>query len=95
MIFFITLAAAKNVSQINTKNSSSSASLGASFGLGTGSFGGFNGGVGANKSKENEDRNTHTESVISASGTTTLKSGNDTNITGSHRLSSQRRKSSG
>ncbi|WP_218130682.1 hypothetical protein, partial [Sporomusa acidovorans] len=32
-----------------------SALLGASFGLGTGSFGGFNGGVGANKSKENED----------------------------------------
>ncbi|XFO74357.1 hypothetical protein SPACI_044670 [Sporomusa acidovorans DSM 3132] len=60
-----------------------SALLGASFGLGTGSFGGFNGGVGANKSKENEDSNTHTESVISASGTTTLKSGNDTNIIGS------------
>ncbi|WP_373657777.1 hemagglutinin repeat-containing protein [Sporomusa acidovorans] len=45
MIFFIALAAAKsltiesaqNVSQTNTKNSSSSASLGTSFGLGTGS----------------------------------------------------------
>ncbi|SDF84506.1 hemagglutinin repeat-containing protein, partial [Sporomusa acidovorans] len=79
----LTIESAQNVSQTNTKNSSSSASLGASFGLGTGSLGGFNGGVGANKSKENEDSNTHTESVISASGTTTLKSGNDTNITGS------------
>nr|OZC23773.1 filamentous hemagglutinin [Sporomusa acidovorans DSM 3132] len=79
----LTIESAQNVSQTNTKNSSSSASLGASFGLGTGSLVGFNGGVGANKSKENEDSNTHTESVISASGTTTLKSGNDTNITGS------------
>ncbi|SDF86786.1 hemagglutinin repeat-containing protein, partial [Sporomusa acidovorans] len=78
----INIESAQNKQQTRTNTKSSSSSIGASFGL-SGSFGGFTGGTGSNKGKENEDINTHTESVINAGGTTTLKSGNDTNIIGS------------
>ncbi len=78
----LNIGSAQNVSQTNTKTSSSSASLGASFGL-SGAFNGITGSVGASKGKENQSTTTNAESVINAGGTATLKSGDDTNITGS------------
>ena len=78
----INIEADQNKQQTNTKTNSSSSSIGASFGL-SGSFGGFTGSASSSKGKEKEDISTHAESVINASGTTTLKSGNDTNIIGS------------
>nr|WP_232035792.1 hemagglutinin repeat-containing protein [Methylomusa anaerophila] len=74
--------AAQNQQQIDGKTSSSSWSLGASFGLG-GNFTGLTGGFGSGHGTENGNTVTHTGSVIDAAGTVTLKSGNDTNIIGS------------
>jgi filamentous hemagglutinin len=81
----ITLDAAKNINidgadnkQQTTSNSSSSSwSMGGT--IGTGFFGNVSSGSG----KENENATTNTGSVINANGTLTLKSGDDTNITGS------------
>ncbi len=81
----ITLDAAKNINiegadnkQQTTSNSSSSSwSVGGM--IGTGYFGNVSSGNG----KENENATTNTGSVINANGTLTLKSGDDTNITGS------------
>ncbi|WP_434133313.1 hemagglutinin repeat-containing protein [Sporomusa sphaeroides] len=78
----LNIGSAQNVSLTDTKTSSSSASLGASFGL-SGAFNGITGSVGASKGKENQSTTTNTESVINAGGIATLKSGDDTNITGS------------
>jgi filamentous hemagglutinin len=72
----------KNVTQIDNKTSSSSSSIGASIGLTTGALNAI-GGVSTSKGTENQAATTHTESVITASGTATLKSGDDTNIIGS------------
>ncbi|BBB91916.1 hemagglutinin repeat-containing protein [Methylomusa anaerophila] len=78
----INLDAAQNQQQIDGKTSSSSWSLGASFGL-DGNFTGLTGGFGSGRGTENGNTVTHTGSVIDAAGTVTLKSGNDTNIIGS------------
>ncbi|SMD03908.1 Haemagluttinin repeat-containing protein [Sporomusa malonica] len=78
----INIESAQNKEQSNSKTNSSSSSIGASFGL-AGSFGGFTGSANSSKGKENVTISTNTESVINASGTATLKSGNDTNIIGS------------
>ncbi|XFO73555.1 hypothetical protein SPACI_036620 [Sporomusa acidovorans DSM 3132] len=67
----------------DTKTSSSSAAIGASFGLSTGSFGGLTGSANSGKGKETQSATTNTESQLNASGTVKLKSGNDTNISGS------------
>ncbi|WP_371366993.1 Toxin CdiA [Sporomusa rhizae] len=79
----LNIESAQNKMESSTKTSSSSASIGASFGLGTGAFNGFTGSFNSSKGKENESSTTNTESVVNASGTATLKSGNDTNIIGS------------
>ncbi|WP_371363476.1 tRNA nuclease CdiA [Sporomusa rhizae] len=79
----LNIESAQNVSNTDTKTSSSSASVGATFGLGSGSFGGFNAGFNSSKGKENQASITNTESVVNVSGTVSLKSGNDTNIIGS------------
>ncbi|BBB90442.1 hemagglutinin repeat-containing protein [Methylomusa anaerophila] len=78
----LNLDAAQNQQQIDGKTSSSSWSLGASFGL-DGNFTGLTGGFGSGHGTENGNTVTHTGSVIDAAGTVTLKSGNDTNIIGS------------
>lgn len=78
----INIESAQNKEQSDSKTSSSSASIGASFGV-TGSFGGFTGSASSSKGKESEEIGTYTESVLNASGTAALKSGNDTNIIGS------------
>ncbi|BBB90438.1 hemagglutinin repeat-containing protein [Methylomusa anaerophila] len=73
----INLDAAQNQQQIDGKTSSSSWSLGGTIGVG------YSGSFGSSSGKENGNAVTHTGSVIDASGTVNLKSGNDTNITGS------------
>ncbi|WP_371363480.1 tRNA nuclease CdiA-2 [Sporomusa rhizae] len=78
----LNIESAQNKMESNTKTKSSSASIGASFGI-SGSFGGFDGSFNSSKGKENENSTTNTESVLNASGTLNLKSGNDTNIIGS------------
>ncbi|BBB90445.1 hemagglutinin repeat-containing protein [Methylomusa anaerophila] len=78
----LNIDAAQNQQQIDGKTSSSSWSLGASFGL-DGNFTGLTGGFGSGHGTENGNTVTHTGSVIDAAGTVTLKSGNDTNIIGS------------
>ncbi|BBB90463.1 hemagglutinin repeat-containing protein [Methylomusa anaerophila] len=76
----IDMDAAQNIQQIGGKTSSSSWSLGASFGLPRGNFMGLTGGFGSGNGTENGNLVTHTGTVIDASGTVTLNSGNDTNI---------------
>jgi filamentous hemagglutinin len=73
----INIDGADNKEQTTSNTSSSSWSVGGT--IGTGFFGNVNSGSG----KENENATTNTGSVINASDTLTLKSGNDTNITGS------------
>ncbi|WP_371363487.1 tRNA nuclease CdiA-2 [Sporomusa rhizae] len=79
----LNIESAQNVSKTDAKTNSSSASVGATIGLGSGSFTGFNAGVNSTKGKENQASVTNAESVVNASGTVNLKSGNDTNIIGS------------
>ncbi|SDF57565.1 hemagglutinin repeat-containing protein, partial [Sporomusa acidovorans] len=79
----INIESAQNKMDSDTKTSSSSAAIGASFGLSTGSFGGLTGSANSGKGKENQSATTNTESQLNASGTVKLKSGNDTNISGS------------
>ncbi|SDF57329.1 hemagglutinin repeat-containing protein [Sporomusa acidovorans] len=79
----INIESAQNKMDSDTKTSSSSAAISASFGLSTGSFGGLTGSANSGKGKENQSATTNTESQLNASGTATLKSGNDTNIIGS------------
>ncbi|BBB90465.1 two-partner secretion domain-containing protein [Methylomusa anaerophila] len=73
----INLDAAQNQQQIDGKTSSSSWSLGGTIGVG------YSGSFGSSSGKEKGNAVTNTGSVIDASGTVNLKSGNDTNITGS------------
>jgi filamentous hemagglutinin len=73
----INIESAENKMQTDTNTSSSSWSIGGT--IGTGYFANASKG----SSSENENAITNTGSVINASGTLTLNSGNDTNIIGS------------
>ncbi len=79
----INIESAENKLQTANNTSTSSASIGASFGLTTGAFGGLSGSFNTSKSHENEKSTTNAESIIDADGTLTMNSGNDTNIIGS------------
>jgi filamentous hemagglutinin len=79
----INIESAENKLQTTNNTSSSSASIGTSFGLTTGTFGGVSGNFQSSKSNENENVITNAGTSINASGTLTLNSGKDTNITGS------------
>ncbi|CUH97800.1 hypothetical protein P22_3946 [Propionispora sp. 2/2-37] len=79
----VNIGAAQNIEQNTSKTNSSSWSLGASFGLGTGSFMGVNGSAQSGKSNENGTTVTNTGSNINASDTLTIHSGGDTNLIGS------------
>ena len=73
----LNIDAAENKQQSTTNTSSSSWSLGGTIGSG------FFGNVSKGSGKENENATTNTGSVIDAKNTLTIKSGADTNITGS------------
>jgi filamentous hemagglutinin len=75
----ITIESAENKQQIDSKTSSSSVSVGTSFGTSVSYFGNSSKGSG----KEHENATTNTGSTLDASGTLTLKSGEDTTINGS------------
>jgi len=77
------IESAQNKQQTDSKTDSSSWSIGGSFGLETGSFLGVIGGVKVSNGKENENSVSNMGSVMNASDTLTIKSGNDTNINGS------------
>jgi filamentous hemagglutinin len=79
----INIESAENKLQTTNNTSSSSTSIGASFGLATGAFGGLSGSFNSSKGHENENSMANVGSIIDASGTLTLNSGKDTNIIGS------------
>jgi filamentous hemagglutinin len=79
----INIESAENKLQTTSNTKTSSASIGASFGLTTGAFGGLSGNFTSSKGHENEKSTANAESIINAKGTLTMNSGNDSNIIGS------------
>ncbi|WP_346353376.1 hemagglutinin repeat-containing protein [Azotosporobacter soli] len=73
----VNISAAQDKTQLDTKSTSSSWSVGGTIGVG------FFGNFGSGNGKENGNTVTNVASQIDASGTATVTSGNDTNILGS------------
>lgn len=73
----LNITAAQNKQETNTKTDSSSWSIGGTIGVG------YSGNYSNSNGKENGNTIVNTGSVLNASGTMDIRSGNDTNITGS------------
>ena len=79
----INLNAAQNKQQIDSKTTSSSWAIGGSIGIGGSAGTGYFANASSGSSKEHENTVANVGSVINASGTVQLASGNDLNIIGS------------